>query len=30
MRASAYQRYLDELRTASGGIASRISQLSPR
>ena len=29
MRASAYQRYLDELRTASGGISTRISQLSP-
>ncbi len=29
MRASAYQRYLDELRTTSGGISTRISQLSP-
>ena len=29
MRASAYQRYLDEMRTASGGISTRISQLSP-
>lgn len=29
MRASAYQRYLDELRSSSGGISTRISQLSP-
>jgi hypothetical protein len=31
MRASAYQRYLDELQadTAPGGISTRISQLSP-
>ncbi|MFT3663521.1 hypothetical protein [Piscinibacter sp.] len=29
MRASAYQRYLDELRSTSGGISTRISQLSP-
>jgi hypothetical protein len=29
MRASAYQRYLDDLRTESGGISTRISQLSP-
>lgn len=29
MRASAYQRYLDELRTEEGGISTRISQLSP-
>ena len=29
MRASAYRRYLDELRTATGGISSRLSQLSP-
>lgn len=29
MRASAYQRYLDEMRTEAGGISTRISQLSP-
>jgi hypothetical protein len=29
MRASAYQRYLDELRADQGGISTRIAQLSP-
>lgn len=29
MRASAYQRYLDEMRAEAGGISTRISQLSP-
>ena len=29
MRASAYQRYLDELHADPGGISTRISQLSP-
>jgi len=29
MRASAYQRYLDEMRVEPGGISTRISQLSP-
>ena len=29
MRASAYQRYLDELHAEPGGISTRISQLSP-